>query len=153
MEFIEICKPFDSLTVKELYAILKLRSEIFVVEQKCVFLDMDDKDLKCQHLMLYQHKELMAYARIVPAGLSFAEPSIGRIVTSHAARGKGFGKQLVALAIENCQRLYGKKPIKIGAQLYLKSFYESFGFIVKGDEYLEDDIPHVDMTRPVGSEN
>lgn len=153
MEFIEICKPFDSLTVKELYAILKLRSEIFVVEQKCVFLDMDDKDLKCQHLMLYQNKELMAYARIVPAGLSFKEPSIGRIVSSHAARGKGFGKQLVALAIENCQRLYGKKPIKIGAQLYLKTFYESFGFIVKGDEYLEDDILHVDMIRSGVSEN
>ncbi|RAJ30302.1 GNAT family N-acetyltransferase [Pedobacter cryoconitis] len=149
MEYTEICKPFDSLTVKELYAILKLRSEIFVVEQNCVFLDTDGKDLSCQHLMLYQNKELMAYARIVPAGLSFTEPSIGRIVSSHAARGKGFGKQLVSLAIANCRRLYGNKPIKIGAQLYLKSFYESFGFVVYGEEYLEDDILHVDMIRPV----
>lgn len=149
MEYTEICKPFDSLTVKELYAILKLRSEIFVVEQNCVFLDTDGKDLSCQHLMLYQNKELMAYARIVPAGLSFTEPSIGRIVSSHAARGKGFGKQLVSLAIANCQRLYGNKPIKIGAQLYLKSFYESFGFVVYGEEYLEDDIVHVDMIRPI----
>ncbi|MBB5621070.1 ElaA protein [Pedobacter cryoconitis] len=149
MEYTEICKPFDSLTVKELYAILKLRSEIFVVEQNCVFLDTDGKDLSCQHLMLYQNKELMAYARIVPAGLSFTEPSIGRIVSSHAARGKGFGRQLVSLAIANCQRLYGNKPIKIGAQLYLKSFYESFGFVVHGEEYLEDDIVHVDMIRPV----
>lgn len=149
MEYTEICKPFDSLTVKELYAILKLRSEIFVVEQNCVFLDTDGKDLSCQHLMLYQNKELMAYARIVPAGLSFTEPSIGRIVSSHAARGKGFGRQLVSLAIANCQRLYGNKPIKIGAQLYLKSFYESFGFVVYGEEYLEDDIVHVDMIRPV----
>lgn len=151
MEYTEICKPFDSLTVKELYAILKLRSEIFVVEQNCVFLDTDCKDLSCQHLMLYQNKELMAYARIVPAGLSFTEPSIGRIVSSHAARGKGFGRQLVSLAIANCQRLYGNKPIKIGAQLYLKSFYESFGFVVHGEEYLEDDIVHVDMIRPVTS--
>lgn len=151
MEYTEICKPFDSLTVKELYAILKLRSEIFVVEQNCVFLDTDGKDLSCQHLMLYQNKELMAYARIVPAGLSFTEPSIGRIVSSHAARGKGFGRQLVSLAIANCQRLYGNKPIKIGAQLYLKSFYESFGFVVHGEEYLEDDIVHVDMIRPVTS--
>lgn len=151
MEYTEICKPFDSLTVKELYAILKLRSEIFVVEQNCVFLDTDGKDLSCQHLMLYQNKELMAYARIVPAGLSFTEPSIGRIVSSHAARGKGFGRQLVSLAIANCQRLYGNKPIKIGAQLYLKSFYESFGFVVHGEEYLEDDIVHVDMVRPVTS--
>lgn len=149
MEYTEICKPFDSLTVKELYAILKLRSEIFVVEQNCVFLDTDGKDLSCQHLMLYQNKELMAYARIVPAGLSFTEPSIGRIVSSHAARGKGFGKQLVSLAIANCQRLYGNKPIKIGGQLYLKSFYESFGFVVYGEEYLEDDIVHVDMVRPI----
>ncbi|MBB5645618.1 GNAT family N-acetyltransferase [Pedobacter cryoconitis] len=151
MEYTEICKPFDSLTVKELYAILKLRSEIFVVEQNCVFLDTDGKDLSCQHLMLYQNKELMAYARIVPAGLSFTEPSIGRIVSSYAARGKGFGRQLVSLAIANCQRLYGNKPIKIGAQLYLKSFYESFGFVVHGEEYLEDDIVHVDMVRPVTS--
>lgn len=149
MEYTEICKPFDSLTVKELYAILKLRSEIFVVEQNCVFLDTDGKDLSCQHLMLYQNKQLMAYARIVPAGLSFTEPSIGRIVSSHAARGKGFGRQLVSLAIANCQRLYGNKPIKIGAQLYLKSFYESFGFVIYREEYLEDDIVHIDMIRPV----
>ncbi|WP_232324709.1 GNAT family N-acetyltransferase [Pedobacter cryoconitis] len=149
MEYTEICKPFDSLTVKELYAILKLRSEIFVVEQNCVFLDTDGKDLSCQHLMLYQNKELMAYARIVPAALSFTEPSIGRIVSSHAARGKGFGKELVSLAISNCLRLYGNKPIKIGAQLYLKSFYESFGFVMQGEEYLEDDILHIEMIRPV----
>jgi ElaA protein len=149
MEYTELCKPFESLTVKELYAILRLRSEIFVVEQQCIFLDADNKDMSCQHLMLYQNKELMAYARIVPAGLSFTEPSIGRIVTSPAARGKGFGKQLVSLAIENCLRLCGNKPIKIGAQLYLKSFYESFGFTVTGEEYLEDDILHIDMIRPV----
>jgi len=149
MEYTEICKPFDSLTVKELYAILKLRSEIFVVEQNCVFLDTDGKDFSCQHLMLYQNKELVAYARIVPAGLSFTEPSIGRIVSSHAARGKGFGRQLVSLAISNCLRLHGNKPIKIGAQLYLKSFYESFGFVMQGEEYLEDDILHIDMIRPV----
>ncbi|QNK64205.1 GNAT family N-acetyltransferase [Pedobacter sp. PAMC26386] len=151
MEYTEICKPFDSLTVKELYAILKLRCEIFVVEQQCIFLDTDNKDQSCQHLMLYQNKELMAYARIVPAGLSFTEPSIGRIVSSPAARGKGFGKQLVSLAISNCIRLQGNKPIKIGAQLYLKSFYESFGFVVQGEEYLEDDIVHVDMLRPVST--
>jgi ElaA protein len=151
MEYTEICKPFESLTVKELYAILRLRSEIFVVEQQCVFLDADNKDMSCQHLMLYQNKALMAYARIVPAGLSFTEPSIGRIVTSPAARGKGFGKQLVSLAIANCLRLYGNKPIKIGAQLYLKSFYESFGFAVVGEEYLEDDILHIDMIRPVSA--
>jgi ElaA protein len=149
MEFIEICKPFSSLSAKELYAILKLRSEIFVVEQKCVYLDADGKDPSCQHLMLYQQKELVAYARIVPAGISFSEPSIGRIVSSDAVRGKGFGKELVRLAIENCIRLYGRQPIKIGAQLYLKKFYESFGFISEGDVYNEDGIDHIHMRRSV----
>lgn len=148
MEFTEICKPFDSLTVTELYAVLRLRSEIFVVEQNCVFLDTDNKDLSCQHLMLYHQKTLMAYARIVPAGISFSEPSIGRIVTGAAARGKGFGKQVVQLAIENCERLYGKRAIKIGAQLYLKTFYASFGFVMVGDVYDEDGIAHIDMIRP-----
>lgn len=148
MEFTEICKPFDALTTKELYAVLRLRSEIFVVEQNCIFLDADDKDQYCQHLMLYAGKELMAYARIVPAGLSYAEPSIGRIVSSAAARGKGFGKELVKLAIDNCIRLCGNKPIRIGAQLYLKAFYESFGFITDGEIYDEDGIDHIEMLRP-----
>ena len=151
MEFTEICKPFDSLTNKELYAILRLRSEIFVVEQKCVFLDTDNKDLLCQHLMLFEKKELMAYARIVPAGLSYPEPSIGRIVSSTAARGKGYGKQLLTLAIANCIRLCGNKPIRIGAQLYLKAFYESFGFVQTGDIYDEDGIDHIEMLRAVKS--
>jgi len=147
MEFIELCKPFESLTPRELYAILKLRSEIFVVEQNCIFLDMDDKDQGSQHLMLYHNKDLMAYARIVPAGLTFEQPSIGRVVSSRAARGKGFGKQLLKLAIENCIRLYGNKPIKIGAQVYLTSFYESFGFVSENDFYDEDGIDHVHMIR------
>lgn len=149
MEFTEICKPFDALTPVELYAVLKLRSEIFVVEQNCVFLDPDNKDQSCQHLMLYQNKVLVAYARIVPAGLSFTEPSIGRVVSSAAVRGQGFGNQLMRLAIENCLRLHGNKPIKIGAQLYLKAFYESFGFVKVTDVYDEDGIDHIDMIRPV----
>lgn len=148
MEFTEICKPFDSLRPKEVYEILKLRSEIFVVEQNCIFLDPDDKDFSCQHLMLYHNKTLMAYARIVPAGISYTEPSIGRIVSSHAARGKGFGKQLLLLAIANCERLYGIRPIRIGAQLYLQTFYESFGFVIEGEQYDEDGIVHVEMVRP-----
>lgn len=147
MEFTELCKPFESLTPKELYAILKLRSEIFVVEQNCVFLDMDDKDQGSQHLMLLHNKELLAYARIVPAGLTFEQPSIGRIVSSQAARGKGFGKQLLKLAIDNCIRLHGNKQIKIGAQVYLKAFYESFGFLSEEDFYDEDGIGHVHMIR------
>jgi ElaA protein len=151
MEFTELCKPFDALTPEELYAILKLRSEIFVMEQQCLFLDQDNKDQLCQHLMLYQNKELMAYARIVPPGLSFLEPSIGRIVSSAAARGKGFGKHLVRLAIDNCVRLHGNQPIQIGAQLYLQTFYESFGFVKVTEVYDEDGIDHLDMIRPTSS--
>lgn len=147
MEFLEICKPFGALEVKELYGLLKLRSEVFVVEQCCVFLDADDKDQGCQHLMLYSDKILMAYARIVPPGLIFAEPSIGRVVSSKSARGMGFGRQLLRLAIDNCLRLYGNQPIRIGAQLYLKTFYESFGFLQAGEVYQEDGIDHIEMVR------
>ena len=142
-------KSFSELNIYELYAILKLRAKVFVVEQNCVFQDMDDKDQACQHLMLYQKKELMAYARIVPPGVIYAQPSIGRIVSSHAARGKGFGKQLLKLAIENTIRLHGNKAIKIGAQTYLKDFYGSFGFVSQDDPYIEDGIPHIHMIRPV----
>lgn len=147
MEFIELCKPFDALKPKELYDVLKLRSEVFVVEQQCVYLDADGKDLSCQHLMLYHQKELVAYARIVPPGISFKEPSIGRIVSSKRVRKTGFGKELVRLAINNCIRLHGNRDIKIGAQLYLKSFYESFGFKVTGEVYDEDGIDHIHMLR------
>lgn len=145
MSFVEICKPFSALTIEELYAVLKLRSEIFVVEQNCVYLDADGKDLSAQHLMLYQNKELMAYARLLPAGASYNEPSIGRVVSSPRARGLGFGKQLMKLAIENSLRLYGNKPIRISAQLYLQNFYESFGFTTIGEAYDEDGIPHIEM--------
>ncbi len=147
MTFTELCKPFDSLTLKELYAILRLRSEVFVLEQQCVFLDADEKDFKCQHLMLYSEQKLVAYARIVPPGVSFQEASIGRVVTSPAVRGKNFGKILMRLAISNCERLHGLRDIRIGAQSYLQQFYESFGFVQTGESYLEDDIPHIEMVK------
>jgi ElaA protein len=147
MDFIEICKPFDALTVNELYNILKLRSQVFVVEQKCIFLDADDQDQFCQHLMLVKNKELVAYARIVPPGISYSEPSIGRVISNADYRGQGFGVELMKLAIQNCIRLHGVHPIKIGAQLYLKSFYESFGFKIEGDIYDEDGIDHIHMIK------
>ncbi len=148
MECVEICKPFDSLTNRELYAILRLRSEIFVVEQNCIFLDLDNVDQFCQHLMIMQNQELMAYARLVPPNLTFEYAAIGRVASSRSARGKGFGKRILQVSIENCIRLYGNHSIKIGAQLYLKNFYESFGFAVAGDVYDEDGIDHIQMIRP-----
>jgi len=143
------CKSFDELTTKELYAILRLRSEVFVVEQNCVFLDLDNKDLHCHHLMGWEGDQLMGYSRVLSAGISYEESSIGRIVTSPAARGRGIGRDLVVQSINTLYSLYGKRDIRIGAQYYLKSFYASFGFVQKGDIYLEDGIEHIEMLLPI----
>ncbi len=142
-----ICKAFDELTAAELYAILRLRSEVFVVEQNCVFLDMDDKDQYCYHVMGWRGDVLAGYSRIVPAGISYEESSIGRIVTSPVLRGHGIGRELIPQSVHTLYTLYGKQPIRIGAQYYLLKFYESFGFVQKGEIYLEDGIEHVHMLK------
>lgn len=141
------CKFFDELTLHELYTIIKLRNEVFIVEQNCVFQDADDKDQKCYHLMGFAGNFLAAYARVVPAGVSYKNISIGRIVTSPQFRGIGAGKALIDEAINLCNSLYGEQTIKIGAQLYLKNFYESFGFKQTSEVYDEDGIPHIKMVR------
>lgn len=143
-----VLKKFDELTPDELYAILRLRSEVFVVEQNCVFQDMDDKDQQCYHLMGWQNNLLAAYTRLVPPGVSYEQPSIGRVVTSPRVRRDGVGKQLMNQSIDETNNLFGKKSIKIGAQLYLKSFYESLGFVQSGEIYDEDGIDHIHMIRP-----
>ena len=140
-------KPFESLTPHELYAILRLRTEVFVVEQTCIFQDMDNKDQSSYHLMGWEKDTLVAYTRLVPPNISYAEPSIGRVVTSPAARGSGVGKLLMEKSIEEVIRLYGKTPIKLGAQFYLKEFYEALGFRQTSDVYDEDGIDHIEMTR------
>jgi ElaA protein len=141
-------KPFAELSPQEVYIILRLRSEVFVVEQDCVFQDMDNKDQYCYHLMGWQNNELIAYTRIVPPGISYDLPSIGRVVTSPKARNSGLGKLLMEKSIEELTRLYGQTSVRIGAQLYLKKFYGSFGFEQSGDVYDEDGIDHIEMTRP-----
>lgn len=143
------CKFFDELSPQELYAILKLRNEVFVVEQNCVFQDADDKDQKCYHLMGTVANDLTAYARLVPAGVSYDHISIGRIVTSPKYRRIGAGKALMREAIKQCNLLYGEQTIKIGAQYYLKNFYGEFGFKQTSDLYDEDGIPHIEMVRTV----
>ncbi|HEX4373223.1 MAG TPA: GNAT family N-acetyltransferase [Puia sp.] len=140
-----LCKKFDDLTPRELYSILQLRNEVFVVEQDCVFQDADNKDQYCYHLMGWQENDLVAYSRILPPEIFYSESSIGRIVTSPNARGNGIGRELVKQSIEELYILFGKIPIKIGAQMYLQKFYESFGFKQTSDIYLEDDIPHIEM--------
>src|SRR3712207_5688253 len=144
----KVCKSFPDLTPFELYDILRLRSEVFVVEQNCVFLDMDNKDQNCYHLLLYQNNQIAACARLLPPGLYFSQMSIGRIVTSPTTRGTGLGKELVITAIEACYNLFGTGPIKIGAQLYAKAFYEKLGFAQTGDVYDEDGIDHIHMIKP-----
>jgi ElaA protein len=140
-------KKFESLTVHELYAVLRLRSEVFVVEQACIFQDMDNKDQTSHHLLGWENNNLVAYTRLVPPGISYPEASIGRVVTSPAARGSGIGKQLMEKSIEEAFKLYGKTPIRIGAQLYLKKFYESLGFRQTSNVYIEDGIDHIEMIR------
>ena len=139
------CQQFQELSVNDLYAILRLRSEVFVVEQNCVFLDMDDKDQYCWHVSGYENGKLLAYTRLVPPGISYPEPSIGRVVTSPTVRGSGIGRILMEYSIEKIFSIFGKQSIKIGAQLYLKKFYESLGFSVSGRLYLEDGIDHIEM--------
>jgi len=140
-------KKFEELSALDLYEILRLRSEVFVVEQNCVFLDMDDKDQFSHHLQGRIDGKLAAVVRILPPGLAYDEPSIGRVVSSSLFRRKGVGIALMNKAIEETISLYGELPIKIGAQLYLKNFYESFGFLQCSETYLEDDIPHIKMIR------
>ncbi len=143
-------KKFSDLTVYELYSILQLRSEVFVVEQNCVYQDMDNKDKLSFHVMCWQDDTLLATARIIPAGISYTEPSIGRVVTSKITRGNGTGRTLMNIAIEKTIELYGATDIKIGAQLYLNKFYSSLGFIQTSDVYLEDGIEHIEMLRKAG---
>jgi ElaA protein len=144
-----VLKAFNDLTPLELYALLRLRSEVFVVEQNCVFLDMDNNDQQCHHLMGIQNDQLVAYTRLVPPGLIYEQPSIGRVVTAPEARSSGIGKLLMKQSIDHVHNLYGSQPIKIGAQLYLKRFYGSFGFQQISDVYLEDGIEHIYMLKDV----
>ncbi|MEJ5993696.1 GNAT family N-acetyltransferase [Pedobacter sp. Du54] len=138
-------KSFNELTTLELYAILQLRSEVFVVEQNCVYQDIDNKDLISFHLIAFDGDLLVAYSRILPPGVSFEEASIGRVITKSSHRGKGIGIALIEKAIQATKAGFGINPIKIGAQLYLRKFYEGFGFAQTSEVYLEDGIEHIDM--------
>ncbi|MBD1397112.1 GNAT family N-acetyltransferase [Pontibacter sp. JH31] len=151
MALTKICKAFGEMTPHEMYDMLRLRSEVFVVEQNCVFPDMDDKDQLCHHILLYNEEQvLVATARLVPTGVSYPDMmSIGRIVTSQLVRGTGVGKELVEMAIQECYRLFGQTNIRIGAQLYAKKFYERFGFEQSSEVYDEDGIDHIKMVKQV----
>lgn len=140
-------KPFEALTVNELYDLLKLRSEIFVVEQNCVYLDLDGKDKIALHLFGEFEGSIVAHARLFKAGISFDNASIGRVVVDANYRDRKWGHDLMREAIAAIQLHFNESKITIGAQLYLKKFYESHGFVQTSEMYLEDDIPHIEMLR------
>jgi ElaA protein len=140
-------KTFAELTGEELYAILRLRQEVFVVEQACAYLDCDDHDQRSIHVFATD-PELVAYARVLPPGEKFAEASLGRVVSAKSARRTGAGRAIVQHAIAVIERRFGRVPVRISAQSYLARFYGELGFVREGDEYLEDGIPHIEMLRP-----
>ena len=140
-----IYKSFNELTVEELYAILQLRNEVFSVEQNCVYQDADDKDQPAFHLCGWDENKLAAYCRILPKGISYDHPAIGRVVTSPKYRQGGHGKEMMQLAIKKTIKEFNDPFISISAQLYLKKFYQSIGFVQVSDEYPEDGIPHIKM--------
>ena len=149
------CQAFDALTPAELYALLRLRSEVFVVEQNCVFLDLDNSDAQAMHLIGHAPgdiAEVVAYARCFGPGVKYAEASIGRVVTAPQARAGGLGHVLMREAVRALQAHWGPQPIRIGAQARLQAFYEQHGFVREGEPYIEDGIPHIEMLRPPSRE-
>jgi ElaA protein len=141
------CVHFNDLTTRQLYDIMALRQEVFIVEQNCPYQDADGKDLQSWHLMLRNDDgQLVAYTRLLPRGVSYPEyASIGRVVNSPIVRGSGIGKVLMQESIAMCGQLFPGEPVKIGAQSYLLGFYSSLGFESTGEEYMEDGIPHTKM--------
>jgi len=136
---------FNDLTNTELYALLRLRQEVFAVEQTSIYLDLDGKDQAAIHMLCWQGDELLAYQRLLPPGLSYAESSMGRIVVNPAARGTRLGRDLVHRGIQHNLEQWPKQGIRISAQAYLQRFYEDLGFTAVGDKYSEDGIPHIQM--------
>ncbi|MES2946173.1 MAG: GNAT family N-acetyltransferase [Pseudomonadota bacterium] len=139
---------FDDLTKLELYELLQLRSEVFVVEQACVFQDMDGADTTAMHLLGTVDGQLSAYARCFAAGEKFAEASIGRVITRNTLRGGGAGHVLIRESIQQMLHHWGPQAIRIGAQARLEKFYMQHGFVDAGVPYIEDGIPHIEMLRP-----
>lgn len=142
-----IVKDFISLTPEELYAIARLRIAVFVLEQQCCYQDLDGKDQVSVHLMGFDKVSdaLVAYSRIVPPGISFAEPSIGRVITAREFRGQALGRELMERSITLTRNTYPGLPIRIGAQAHLQGFYGRLGFVPEGEIYDEDGIDHVEM--------
>ncbi len=141
------CRPFAELSGAELYEILRLRCEVFVVEQRCLYLDVDGADPQALHLMAWQAGRLQAYARLFAPGLKTADVCFGRVLTAPAARGTGLGHELVRRLLAECERHWPGQGITIFAQSHLQRYYGAHGFEPVGAEFMEDDIPHQEMQR------
>ncbi|MFC0603453.1 GNAT family N-acetyltransferase [Winogradskyella pulchriflava] len=140
-------KTFDELTSKALYDVLQLRSEVFVVEQNCVYQDIDGKDQKALHILGYKGEKLVAYTRVFKSGDYFENASIGRVVVKENERQHNYGYDIMKASIEAIKQHYNETKIKISAQTYLKHFYNNLDFFEVGEEYLEDGIPHIAMIK------
>ncbi len=140
-------KPFPELSTNELYEMLQLRSEVFVVEQNCIYQDIDGKDQKAIHVLGYSDGILVACSRLFKPKDYFEYASIGRVIVKESYRDKKLGHELMRVSIDAITTLFQETKITISAQLYLQKFYESHGFVVVGESYLEDDIPHIEMKR------
>ncbi len=138
---------FEGLSVHQLYALLQLRTEVFVMEQNCAFQDMDGADDQAMHLLGTQGGKLLTYARCFNAGIKFKEASIGRVITHTSLRGTGAGHALMQQAVNSMKIVWGAQPIRIGAQARLEKFYTQHGFAVASAPYIEDGIPHIEMLR------
>ena len=139
-----IIKSFYELNIDELYEILKLRAEVFIIEQNCIYPDIDDKDKRSLHVFLKEQDEIVAYLRVIEKGISFDEGSIGRVIAKY--RRQGLGTLILKAGIQAAKEIYQAEKIIIEAQTYAKTFYEKQGFIQTSDEFLEDGIPHIQMT-------
>ena len=138
---------FEELDINELYEILQLRAEVFVVEQDCVYQDIDRKDQKALHVLGYEGNELVAYTRLFPPGVYFNQAAIGRVVVREGFRKKSYGHEILKASVKAIEDRYETKEIKLSAQTYLTKFYESHGFEQTGERYLEDGIPHIAMVK------
>ncbi|WP_274474973.1 GNAT family N-acetyltransferase [Mangrovimonas aestuarii] len=140
-------KPFNELNTSELYDLLQLRSEVFVVEQDCVYQDVDGKDQKALHILGYKNRNLVSYTRIFSSGDYFEQASIGRVVVKERERKYGYGYEIMKASIKAVENYFNTTQITISAQCYLKTFYNNLGFKEVGESYLEDGIPHIRMVK------
>ena len=144
-----VCKHHNDLGKEQLYAILRLRNEVFVVEQKCIYQDIDGQDLLgyTHHLMAWKDDELVAYLRLLDPDTQGGDVVVGRVIVAPAARGTGLGHRLMVEALKQIDDIWPDTPIFLCAQAHLQGYYARYGFLVAGEEYLEDDIPHIGMRR------